>query len=41
MKPTILSMNRPLKTGATSEGSVASTASSAQIGANSTTLKPR
>ena len=41
MKTTILSMNTPLKTGGTSAGSVSSTASSAQIGANRMTLKPR
>ena len=41
MKPTIFSMNTPLKIGGTSAGSVASTASRAQIGANRMTLKPR
>ena len=34
-------MNTPLNTGATSAGSVKSTASSAQTGANRITLKPR
>jgi hypothetical protein len=34
-------MNTPLNMGSTSEGSVNSTASSAQTGANMMTLKPR
>ena len=37
-KPTILSMNRPVNMGATSEGSVSSTAPSAAMGANRMTL---
>jgi hypothetical protein len=37
-KPTIFSMNRPVKIGATSEGSVSSTAPSAASGANRMTL---
>ena len=37
-KPTILSMNRPVNIGATSAGSVSSTAPSAAIGANRITL---
>jgi hypothetical protein len=41
MKPTIFSMNTPLNTGATIAGSVRSTASMAQTGANRTTLNPR
>ena len=36
--PTILSMNRPVNIGATSEASVSSTAPSAAIGANRITL---
>ena len=40
-KPTILSMNTPVKTGGTAAGSVKSTASIAAIGANRITLKPR
>ena len=41
MNPTILCMNTLLNIGSTSDGSVASTASKAQIGANRMTLKPR
>ena len=40
MKPTILSMKTPLKTGGASAGSVRSTASSGQTGAKRMTLKP-
>ena len=40
-KPTILSMNRPVNIGATSAGSVSSTAPSAATGANRITLWPR
>ena len=36
--PTILSMNRPVNIGATADGSVSSTASSAHTGANRITL---
>ncbi|MNP26147.1 hypothetical protein D3C76_1189880 [compost metagenome] len=37
-KPTIFSMNTPVKAGATAEGSVSSTASSAAMGAKRMTL---
>ncbi|MCY1184937.1 hypothetical protein D9M73_256710 [compost metagenome] len=37
-KPAILSMNKPVNIGATSEGSVSSTAPSAAMGANRITL---
>ena len=40
-KPTILSMNRPVKIGGTADGSVSSTAPSAATGAKRMTLKPR
>src|SRR3546814_15724298 len=40
-KPTLLSMNRPVNIGATSDGSVSSTAPSAAIGAHRNTLRPR
>ncbi len=41
MKPTILSMNSPVKTGATSCGSVTRTAAMAAMGAKRITLWPR
>jgi len=41
MKPTMLSMNRPLKAPGTAAGSVKSTAPIAATGAKRMTLKPR